>query len=62
MEYKIGNTIYDPDGNEWMITHKWDYKDQLCLSLVGTSDGILGQIGGTKVDYEEEGGLTVNVR
>lgn len=60
--YNLGERIHDPDGNEWMITNKWDYKDQLCLGLIGTSEGVLGQMGGTKVDYEEEGGLTAVVR
>lgn len=61
MEYKVGERIHDPEGNEWLITSNWEYKDCLCLSLIGTSNGVLGQLGGLKIEYKE-GGLTIKVR
>jgi len=61
MEYKAGEHIFDPEGNEWVITQVWDYKDHLCLALIGASGAVAGQMGGLKVPYEE-GGLIVNRR
>lgn len=58
--YESGKSIHDPEGNEWMIGNVWDYKESLCMFLVGVSQKVAGQMGGFKVDYED-GGVMVGV-
>ena len=62
MERKVGDIIHDPAGNEWLITRVWDHEDYYCMFLTGASGEVLGQMGGYKIEYKDEGGLTANVR
>lgn len=59
MTYQAGEHIYDPSGNEWVITQVWEYEDHLCMALIGASGEVSGQMGGLKVPYEDGGTLMV---
>lgn len=60
--YEVGNVIHDLNGSEWRITNVWDYKNFLCMHLIGMSGQAAGQVGGLRIPYEEEGGAAVITR
>jgi len=59
MMYEPGSQVYDLNGAEWIVTKVWDYKNYLCMMLVGTSGETRGQLGGHRVEYEDGGALMV---
>lgn len=59
MNYEPGSHIFDPDGNEWAITKTWEHKQYLCMTLIGTSGDVAGQMGGFRTEYEDGGALLV---
>lgn len=55
MMYESGNTIHDPEGNEWMIGHTWQHENYYCMFLIGMSGELAGQMGGHRVELEDRG-------
>lgn len=43
MDRKIGDTIHDPSGNEWIIAYGWEWEGWQCFVLISRySPDILG--------------------